>query len=102
MRLLGQARLEKAVKIHPDAKQWMTRWHENVSAAQWHDLRDVQQLYPATDGVMLRNRHVVIVFNVKGNQYRLLTLMDYPRQEIAFLELLTHAEYSKDRWKQRY
>jgi mRNA interferase HigB len=58
--------------------------------------------YPSTDGVKLKSQIVVTVFNVKGNEYRLLTNVNYDRQAVLVLELLTHAEYDKERWKERY
>jgi hypothetical protein len=39
------------------------------------------------------------IFNVKGNTYRLLTVIAYDRQVIGIVDLLTHAEYDKDKWK---
>jgi hypothetical protein len=44
---------------------------------------------------------VVTVFNVKGNTYRLLTRIAYPQQIVFVLDLLTHAEYDKNAWKDR-
>jgi mRNA interferase HigB len=40
----------------------------------------------------------VLVFNVKGNKYRLVVRVDYPRQELYIKALLTHAEYDKRGW----
>ena len=45
---------------------------------------------------------VVTVFNVSGNDYRLLTQIGYKEQLVQVVEVLTHAEYSKDKWKKRY
>jgi mRNA interferase HigB len=58
--------------------------------------------YPSADGVKLGSAIVVTVFNVKGNEYRLLTHVNYDQQAVLVLELLTHAEYDKDLWKIRY
>ena len=40
-----------------------------------------------------------IVFNIKGNRYRLIVAIHYDRQLVYVLRFLTHAEYSKDMWK---
>ena len=42
------------------------------------------------------------VFNAGGNDYRLLTRISYLRQLLQIEQLLTHAEYSKNKWKRRY
>lgn len=40
------------------------------------------------------------VFNISGNRYRLIVLIDYTYQEIYIRQVLTHAEYDKNNWKQ--
>ena len=68
----------------------------------WHSLEDVRKAYPSADGVKLKSRLVVTVFNVKGNEYRLLTSIDYDAGIVEALDVLTHAEYDKESWKDRY
>lgn len=41
----------------------------------------------------------VVVFNVCGNTYRLTVAMHFDRQTAYTLQFLTHAEYSKESWK---
>jgi mRNA interferase HigB len=101
MRLIGQDVLTRAVR-HADARGWIATWIATVHDANWENLEDLREDYPSADGVKLKSRLVVTVFNVKGNEYRLLTSINYEAQFVQALELLTHAEYSKDRWKERY
>ena len=42
-----------------------------------------------------------MVFNVAGNKYRLITEVDYAGILVVVDMVMTHAEYSKDRWKGR-
>ena len=102
MRLIGQDVLVKAVRRHPDVRKWITAWVATVEDAAWQSLENVRQDYPSADGVKLKSEVVVTVFNVKGNDYRLLTNVDYRGQFVLVLELLTHPEYDKERWKGRY
>lgn len=102
MRLLGQDVLLKAIRKHSDARQWLETWVATVEDADWQSLSDVRVDYPSADGVKLKSQVVVTVFNVKGNEYRLLTNINYHRQFVLVLELLTHAEYDKEKWKGRY
>jgi len=90
------------MKKHADARQWIGSWIATVEDASWQSLDDVRQDYPSADGVKLKSRLVVTVFNVKGNEYRLLTHLNYSSQLVAVLELLGHGEYDKEQWKQRY
>ncbi len=39
------------------------------------------------------------VFNIRGNRYRLIAAIHYNTQRVYVLRLLTHAQYSKDLWK---
>jgi mRNA interferase HigB len=102
MRLIGQDVLRRSLKKHPEARKWLAAWALTVEDAAWQSIDDVRNDYPSADGVRLRSRLVVTVFNVKGNEYRLLTNVDYRGQVVQVLELLTHAEYNKDLWKPRY
>ena len=40
------------------------------------------------------------VFNIKGNRYRLITEINYRFQRIYIRHVLTHAEYSRGKWKE--
>jgi mRNA interferase HigB len=48
-----------------------------------------------------RTRRTVTVFNVCGNNFRLITAVHYDRQKVFILDFLTHAEYSRNLWKNR-
>lgn len=102
MELFGRDVLANALRHHADVRAWLARWVEVVEEAAWQNINDVRADYPSADGVKLTREVVVTVFNVKGNEYRLLTYVSYPTQTVEALELLTHAEYSKDRWKRRH
>ena len=44
---------------------------------------------------------VVTVFNIKGNRYRLPVIVNYTAAVCRVVDVLTHAEYSTGRWKDR-
>ncbi len=102
MRLIGQNVLAKAVRGHPDARKWLEAWALTVQDAAWRHLEDVRQDYPSADGVKLKTGIVVTIFNVNGNEYRLLTNISYQIGTVLVLEVLNHAEYDKSKWKRRY
>jgi mRNA interferase HigB len=102
MRLIGQGVLLKAARKHTDARKWLESWVATVEDATWHSLEELRVDYPSADGVKLKSEVVVTVFNVKGNEYRLITNVNYDAQLIQVLEFLTHAAYDKDKWKGRY
>jgi mRNA interferase HigB len=102
MRLIGQDLLSRSIRKHADTRKWLESWAVTVEEAAWVSLDELRRDYPSADGVKLKSQVVITVFNVKGNEYRLLTNINYQRQTVVFLELLTHAEYDKQNWKGRY
>ncbi len=91
--------IERFADKHRDAALWLANWLEVAKAASWRNIQDVRRQFPSADGVMLKSRVVITVFNVKGNEYRLLTIIQYVSQRVMVLEVLTHAEYSRGKWK---
>ena len=102
MTLLGRDVLMKAGKRNKPLKAWLDEWIVVVEESEWQSIEDVHRAYPSADGVTLASKTVVTVFNVKGNMWRLLAWIDYESQIVEALEILTHAEYSKNMWKRRY
>jgi len=62
-------------------------------------LAEVRAVHPHADPVVVASGRTVVVFNIRGNRYRLATAIHYNRQIIYTLRFMTHAEYSKNRWK---
>ncbi len=102
MDLLNVAALDRLIRKNRGCQTWLANWRQTVILAEWRSLQDVRRVYPSADGVRLKGDVVVTVFNVKGNDYRLLTVVQYRRQAVLVLDVLTHAEYSRDTWKLKY
>jgi mRNA interferase HigB len=84
---------------HPKAARYLETWRTFVKAATWRNLVELRQTYPGTDSVKVSSGRQVLVFNVCGNDYRLMVAAHFNRKIVYTLRFLTHAEYSKDRWK---
>jgi mRNA interferase HigB len=63
-------------------------------------LQDVRATFPHADAVTVRSGRSVVVFNIAGNKYRLITAIHYNRRLPFTLMVLTHAEYNKEKWKE--
>ena len=83
----------------PDAAESLTAWLKIATQAAWRTLAEVRQIYPHADPVAVASGRTVVVFNIRGNRYRMVNAIHYNRQAIYTLRFMTHAEYSKDRWK---
>ena len=100
MRIIKEAFLVAAGRTHPPAARHLDVWRKTVKAATWRNLVDVRRSYPDTDSVKVRSGRTVLIFNLRRNDYRLIVAAHYNRQIIYTLRFMTHAEYSKDRWKE--
>lgn len=99
MRIIHGGTVQAWAEKYPDAADTLAAWLANASRAAWRSLADVRRVYPHADAVEVASRRTVVVFNIRGNRYRLITAIHYNRQTLYTLRFMTHAEYSKDRWK---
>ena len=76
---------QRAVKVALDA------WFAEVKRAQWRNAADVKRLY-ATASIVSAER---IVFNIKGNAYRLVIAADFEKGIVWIKWIGTHKEYDK-------
>ena len=86
--------LLQAGSRHADLIGPLDAWYRIAKTATWNSLVDVKQQMPTAD---LVGRF--IVFNIKGNTYRLIAEVFFASQVILVRHVLTHAEYDKGGWK---
>lgn len=93
MRVLGEEVLTNFCESHADVKKPAHKWLAQVKSETWNDPHDVKATFRSVS--MLGN--LLVVFDLKGNSYRMLTKIDYKKQVVKIRRVGTHAEYSK--WK---
>ncbi len=69
-------------------------WYGVAKRARWQSLVEAREDFPHADVV-----GPFTVFNIGGNKYRLVTAIKYRWQVIYIRHVLTHAEYSREKWK---
>ncbi|OUL17641.1 hypothetical protein BV372_34755 [Nostoc sp. T09] len=94
MHLISIRKLRTDTAQFPNAKQQIENWYATVKKADWQSLEDVRRIYRDAEAV-----GNFTVFNIKGNDYRLIVGIDYENQAVYYKYFLTHAEYDKDNWK---
>jgi mRNA interferase HigB len=99
MRINKATAVRSLASRNPNAAQALNRWLELAGAARWTHLTDLRQTFRSADEVKVGSGRTVVVFHIAGNKYRLITAIHYNLQRLYVVRLLTHAEYSKDRWK---
>jgi mRNA interferase HigB len=100
MRIIKPSRIVEFARRHSGAQASLVGWLATAKAASWGSLVDVRQTWRHADGVKVASGRTVTVFNIAGNAFRLITAIHHDRQTVYVLRFMSHAEYSKDRWKQ--
>lgn len=91
LRIISKKILRDFWQIHADSEQQLKSWFQETSIAAWKTPNDVKKEYPNAS-ILNNNR---IVFNIKGNNYRLIVRINYNHQMIWIRFIGTHAEYDK-------
>ncbi len=91
MRIIAQRTLREFWEKHADAEQALKSWYQEARDSQWQEPNDIKRRYPSAD-VLPGNR---IVFNIKGNTYRLIVKIHYNTGFVFIRFVGTHAEYDK-------
>ena len=99
MWIIKPSRIRQFATEYPAAAPSLIRWLKLARTGEWHSLVDVRKAIPSADEVRVASRRTVVVFNIKGNDFRLITAVHYNRGKVFVLSLLTHAEYSRNSWK---
>ncbi|MBN3924637.1 type II toxin-antitoxin system HigB family toxin [Nostoc sp. NMS4] len=94
MHIISRARLVEFWEKHSNAQTSFRLWYQLTSVTEWQNLVELRQTFPSADQV-----GNFTVFNISGNNYRLITLVDYKYQKVFIRHILTHYEYDKDEWK---
>ncbi|HZJ97563.1 MAG: type II toxin-antitoxin system HigB family toxin [Alcaligenaceae bacterium] len=91
MRVIAISTLRQFWKKHPDAEQPIKAWFDEVANADWTQPSDIKCHY--ANASILKSRRVV--FNIKGNDYRLVVAIAY-KLGIVYIKFIgTHTEYNK-------
>jgi mRNA interferase HigB len=91
LRIIAKKVLRTFWQKHPDCEQQLTAWFREAGKAEWLSPNDIKKAYPSAS-ILAGNR---IVFNIKGNYYRLIVKINYDYQMVWVRFIGTHSEYDK-------
>ena len=94
MHVISRKKLKEAALHHPELEPALEVWFRIAKKAIWENLADVRKTFASADAV---DRWTI--FNIKGNQYRLVVEINYRFQRIYIRHVLTHAQYDQEKWK---
>lgn len=91
MKVVALGTLRRFWTRHPDAEQPLKAWHYEAKHARWKTPQDIRNHY-ASASFVGQNR---VVFNIKGNDYRLIASVAYRFQAVYIKFVGTHAQYDR-------
>ncbi|MFZ5761589.1 MAG: type II toxin-antitoxin system HigB family toxin [Thermodesulfobacteriota bacterium] len=91
MHVIAKKALEDFWKIHPAARASLAVWYRVVGRSRFANFSEVRETFRSADYV-----EPYTIFDIGGNNFRLIAVIHYNRQKVYIRHLFTHAEY--DRW----
>lgn len=89
MRIISKKTLKDFWIIHPDSEQALRAWHSKTKSAEWKTPTDIKNDYKNASFIA-NNR---VVFNIKGNKYRLVAAINYDFSVVYIRFVGTHNGY---------
>lgn len=89
MRIVTYKRIKDFSELYADAKNPLHFWYHTVTAKNWENLNDVRKDFNSVDYV---GNHR-FVFNIKGNDYRLVAIISFNAKKVYIRFIGTHVEY---------
>ncbi len=91
MRVIAKKTLREFWELHTDAEQPLKAWHAKARLAKWENSNDIKTDYRNASFVA-NNR---VIFNIKGNTYRLVASINYDYGIIFIRFIGKHQDYDK-------
>ena len=87
--ILAKGTLREFWELHPDSEQHLKTWYDTAMSSSWRTPNEIKQTYRSAS--ILREGRVV--FNIKGNDYRLVVKFNFEKQWIFIRFIGTHEDY---------
>lgn len=91
MRVVAKKILRDFWQKHEDCEQQLKSWFREIQKAEWENPNQIKEEYPSAS-ILNNNR---VVFNIKGNNYRLIVKINFEYQMVWIRFIGTHGEYDK-------
>ena len=90
MHVISRKKLKEAAEQHADLEGPLDAWFRISKKASWKSLADVRKTFSSADGVGKWT-----VFNIKGNDYRLVAALQYQAEVLVIRFFGSHGEYNR-------
>lgn len=89
MHVISHKKLKEFYDIHPRVKTALEQWYDIVESANWTCFADIKKDFNNVDGIGNQR----YVFNIKGNHYRIVAVVQFVIQRVYIRFVGTHSEY---------
>jgi len=89
MRIISRRTLREFWEKHPDAAAALQFWYHDIEQARWKTPADIKAVY-GNASIIANNR---VVFNIKGNSYRVIVVVHYNTGIIYIRFVGSHEDY---------
>jgi mRNA interferase HigB len=94
VRLIGRDLIQIFARKHPDSRSSLKSWTQAMESNSFKHFVELKKTFGSADQVK-----PYTVFDISGNKYRLIAVVDYALQAVSIECVLTHAEYGEGRWR---
>jgi len=94
MHIISKKRLQEFWKKYPASETSLKRWYKITKKASWKNLAETRTDFPHADLA-----GVCTIFDIAGNNFRLITKIFYPNKKVLVRFVMTHAEYDEEGYK---
>jgi mRNA interferase HigB len=91
MRIVTFKMIKEYTEMHSNADIPLRNWYKKVKESEWSCFADIKQTFNSADSIG-NNR---FVFNIKGNDYRLIAIVIFASKKVYIRFIGTHSEYNK-------
>jgi mRNA interferase HigB len=96
--VISKLALKDFFAVHPEAEKPLLEWYKVLQKIRCQHLKELQQFFPSADYVRKKDVELFI-FNVGGNNYRVVCGISFRTQTAFIKAVMTHREY--DEWNKR-
>ena len=93
MNVINRRALRQMMRAHAHAASALDAWWRVAKAAHWKHIEECRRTFSNADQVGR-----CLIFDILGNNYRLITVVSWRSQRIYVKALLTHREYERETW----
>ena len=91
MRIIARSKIIEYYTVHASAEVALEEWYQKTKRAEWTCFADMKRTFNSEDSI--GNQHYV--FNIKGNDYRLIVVIKFTIKTVLIRFIGTHAEYDR-------